>query len=105
MFGVSEYLEMLMWALILAPLYTIVPGIFDPERHKLLPMGLLLLIGPLLLVTCIQPPGTLHFCHNAGVIVLGDIPWWPAYFAVYILALLFFTCEHICMNLGKINES
>jgi RsiW-degrading membrane proteinase PrsW (M82 family) len=53
----------------------------------------------------ILPPGTLHFCHNAGVIVLGDIPWWPAYFAVYILALLFFTCEHICMNLGKINES
>ena len=53
----------------------------------------------------ILPPVALHFCHNAGVIVLGDVPWWPAYFAAYILALFFFAWEHICINLGKINES
>ena len=47
----------------------------------------------------ILPPVALHFCHNAGVIVLGDVPWWPAYFLVYIVALMVFAFEYICMCL------
>ena len=226
MFDSTEFLEMLMWALIPATLYAIVLWLFDPQRPKLLPMALLFVIGSILLVPCylaeymmdivfpwgssghlmlnilpsaileegakllclafafriflgkhdrwqyfftsgfmlgsgfmfmeifvcmaeygniymvqdnkiylveltdplfggiagiglflilkrkwrhallyILPPVALHFCHNAGVILLGDVPWWPAYFAVYILALLFFVREHICTYLGKINEA
>ena len=45
----------------------------------------------------ILPPVALHFCHNMGVIVIGDVPWWPAYFLAYIAAILLFTWEYICM--------
>ena len=50
----------------------------------------------------ILPPVALHFCHNMGVIVLGDVPWWPIYFAAYILALLFFAREYICMYIDTL---
>ncbi len=33
-------------------------------------------------------PVALHFSHNAGIIVHGSVPWWPAYFVGY-LSLLF----------------
>lgn len=45
----------------------------------------------------ILPPVALHFCHNMGVIVLCDVPWWPAYFMAYIAAILVFTWEYICI--------
>jgi hypothetical protein len=43
----------------------------------------------------ILPPVALHFCHNAGVIILGDVPWWPAYFLLYVVAIIVFACECI----------
>jgi RsiW-degrading membrane proteinase PrsW (M82 family) len=79
----------------------------DPLFAGIAAIGLFLILKGkrLQALLFILPPVALHFCHNAGVIVLGDVPWWPAYFAAYILALFFFAWEHICINLGKINES
>ena len=45
----------------------------------------------------ILPPVALHFCHNMGVIVLSDVPWWPVYFLAYIVAILVFSWEYIRM--------
>lgn len=43
----------------------------------------------------VLPPVALHFCHNAGLIFLNDVPWWPAYFLAYVAAILVFSWEYI----------
>ena len=225
MFDSPDLFKTLMWALIPATLYAIVLWLFDPQRPKLLPMGLLFLIGSILLVPCylveyaldmafpwgssshlmwnilpsaileegakllclafafriflgkhdrwqyfftsgfilgsgfmfmetfiymveygdiyfvqdnktylveltdplfggilgiglflilkgkwrhallyILPPIALHFCHNMGVIVIGDVPWWPAYFLTYVLAIMVFSFEYIYTHWKKENS-
>ena len=77
----------------------VVVELTDPLFGGILGIGLFLILKgkwrhALLYVL---PPVALHFCHNMGVIVLCDVPWWPAYFMAYTVAILLFSWEYICM--------
>lgn len=46
-------------------------------------------------------PVVSQFCHNTGIVLLGDVPWWPVYFIIYALTLLVFVREYVSCSLTE----
>ena len=73
----TDFLEIIMWALIPSTLYAIVLWSFDPQRPKLLSMALLFLIGAILVFPCYIAEYALDLASpwkSSGHLLLNILP-------------------------------